>query len=126
MTEMYGDVYEFLDEGDSQVSSAVYGGEDVLIIEFEPTITVVTTPSPEFIDLTETGPGGGGGVTSYTHIQSIAAATWTVVHNLNTVRTPQIVLDSAPDEIVYTSVEVIDLDTLVLTFDSPVTGKAYL
>lgn len=127
MTEMYGDTYEFLDEGDSQVSSATYGGEDVLIIEFEPEITVVNTPSPEFIDLTEVGPGGGGGgITHYTHVQTTPAATWTVNHNLNGVRNPAVVLDSAPNEILWCDVEVVSQNQLVIQFDSPVTGKAYL
>lgn len=68
------------------------------------------------------GPMGG----TYTHVQQDALATWTVTHNLGIARHPTIVLDSAPNELAFASVEVIDLNTLSIEFDSPVTGTAYL
>lgn len=105
MTVMYGDIYEFLEDAAT---------------------TVVETENPEFVDLIEAGPSGGSGGGHYTHTQSVAAATWTVSHNLNAVRDPAVVLDSEPDRIVYPDVTVVDLNTISISFDSAVTGKAYL
>ncbi len=117
---------EFLD--DDTVSLVEVNGSPAFELVIEEQVEVESLTFG--IDLEFEGPpfypAGGGDSGHYTHIQSVAASTWTVTHNLNTVRTPDVVLDSATDEIVYTSVEVIDLNTLALTFDSPMTGKAYL
>lgn len=126
MTEMYGDTYEFLDEGAAGLSTATYQGEDVLIIEFEPSTTVLETQAPEFIDLTEIGPGGGsGGVTTFTHIQSSPASTWIITHNLGRPKEPVVILDNQPTLPVWTDVEHGSINQTTLTFPEPVTGKAY-
>lgn len=113
---------------DDTVSLVEANGSPVFELVIEEQVTVAALQFG--VDLEFEGPpfypATGGGAGSYVHTQSVAAATWTVVHNLGTVRTPQVVLDSAPTEIVYTNVEIIDLNTIALTFDSPVTGKAYI
>lgn len=73
------------------------------------------------------GPAGPPGGAGYTHHQATPAASWVIHHNQNRVVTPTIVLDTGGfGEVVYTDVEILDLDTITLDFPAPVTGYAYL
>jgi len=61
---------------------------------------------------------------TYTHTQGSASATWTITHNLN--RFPAVtVVDSGNSEII-PNVVYTNANTLVVSFDSPTSGKAYL
>ena len=73
-------------------------------------------------------PSGGGAIEEAraVHVQTTPSSSWLFNHGLGIVQQPVVVLDSAPDEASYTDVEVIDLNTLALSFDTAVTGKAYL
>lgn len=62
---------------------------------------------------------------TYSYHQTAPAATWTITHNLHSWTTPTILLDSDPDSPVLTDVAIVDGDTQVLTFPSPVTGWAH-
>jgi hypothetical protein len=62
--------------------------------------------------------------TTHMHVQDVAAATWTINHNLN--RYPQVtIVDSAGSEVIgditYTS-----LNTVTATFGGAFGGRAYL
>ena len=62
-------------------------------------------------------------VITYTHEQSVAAATWNVTHNLG--RYPSVtVVDSAGSKIVG-DVQYTSENTLTLTFSAPFAGTAY-
>lgn len=70
------------------------------------------------------GPAGPSGGT-WAHHQINAAAQWTVTHNLGVPTGPVILLDSDPTVQVYTHLDHIDENTVMITFPSPVTGWAY-
>lgn len=72
----------------------------------------------------EPGAPGSGGDLSYTHVQDVAATTWTIDHNLG--KYPSVgVVDSAgtlvEGEVRYTSTS-----QCVLSFSAPFAGKVYL
>ena len=61
---------------------------------------------------------------TYVFEQGIAAATWTIVHNLN--KYPSVtVIDSAGDQ-VFANLNYVDENELVLDFGAEFSGKAYL
>lgn len=69
------------------------------------------------------GPPGGGAGATYTHTQSVAAAVWTVPHNLG--RYPSItVVDNLGGQL-YPDVRYIDTDIAQITHSVPLTGRAY-
>lgn len=73
------------------------------------------------------GPQGPTGATGgvYEHVQSSAAATWTITHNLGTRAFFVVFLDSDPTVQCFTDQTHPDLNTTVLEFPSAVSGKAY-
>ena len=61
---------------------------------------------------------------TYVFEQGIAAATWTIVHNLN--KYPSVtVIDSSGDQ-VFANLNYVDENELVLDFGAEFSGKAYL
>lgn len=82
MTEMYGDIFEFLDDGVYETSESTYNGEDVLVIEVEPERTVVEADAPEYVDLTEVGPTSEFGLSSenatFTHVGLLSVGVGTI------------------------------------------------
>jgi len=99
-------------------SSVVTSGRNVRQI-------IVTAPGPQ-------GPGGIDGIqsdeiialVSYTHNQSSAASTWTVVHNLNFF--PNVTVFDSADTQVEGNVVHTNETTLAITFSSAISGKAHL
>lgn len=67
-----------------------------------------------------------GGASRFVHTQTTPASSWTLHHGLGTAQAPTVVLDSEPNAVSWTDMEVIDQNTMALSFDSAVTGKAYL
>lgn len=87
-----------------------------------PSITPDTAPNGEpQVVVPVVGPAGPPG-SSYSHQQTIPAATWTVQHNLH--RKPAVVLflDENPAEPVYTDVTYPDADTVVIEWPTAVAG----
>jgi Major tropism determinant N-terminal domain len=70
------------------------------------------------------GSGGGGGGEAYRHVQSSAATTWTVPHNLS-FRPNVAAVDSTGRQIVPGAVDYTSSTTVVLTFSAAVGGEAY-
>jgi hypothetical protein len=64
-------------------------------------------------------------VESYHHIQSTAATTWTIPHNLG-FRPNVTVEDSTGTDIVPGTIVYTDANTVTLTFSAAVGGDAYL
>ena len=61
---------------------------------------------------------------TYTHLQPLPSATWSVVHNLNTF--PSVtVLDSA-NEVILGDVRYVDANNIQLIFTAAFSGVAYL
>lgn len=65
-----------------------------------------------------------GGQSSYLYTQTIPAKTWTIVHNMN--KYPAINIFDSYNNICYTNVEYVDLNTINIYFNIDMTGKVYL
>ena len=67
---------------------------------------------------------GGRGDLTYEHVQSAAATTWNVTHNLN--KKPSVSIADSADNILYGEITHIDLNNLVITLSAATSGKAYI
>jgi hypothetical protein len=102
---------------------------EILAEEAQDSVLVEQVQETEIVELGQQGPpgpqgppGGGAGAT-YTHIQSPAAAVWTVAHNLG--RYPSItVVDNLGGQL-YPDVRYADADIVQITHSVPLTGRAY-
>lgn len=70
------------------------------------------------------GPPGSGGDINYEHRQEVASSVWTINHNLGKI--PAVAVIDSGNTIVYGDIVYPDLNTVILTFSSEFTGKAYL
>lgn len=68
----------------------------------------------------------GGDDSRFTFVQPAPAALWTIVHNMGTKPAVTFVVDSSPDEPVFTDYDYIDDNTIQVEWPSPESGKAYL
>lgn len=59
----------------------------------------------------------------YTHSQSVASASWSVTHNLNT--KPSVTIVNSLEEVVYAEIEYTSDNAVTITFSSAQSGKAY-
>lgn len=86
------------------------------------------TKSVEVITVGIQGPPGPPGPSSpgqtYTFNQGTPAATWTIAHNLG--QYPSVTVVDSGGTVVGGDVEYIDLNNLVVSFNLPFGGKAYL
>ena len=64
--------------------------------------------------------------TRYTHTQVVAAATWTITHNLGTKPAIVFELDSDPNGMVLTDITYPNLNTAVVEWPTAESGKAYI
>ncbi|EZP56411.1 hypothetical protein [Delftia sp. RIT313] len=116
----------------SESSAAVIERQTSVVVTREGGKThVVQQPAPPAVVVTRgipgpqgpQGPPGGGAGATYTHIQSAAAAVWTVAHNLG--RYPSItVVDNLGGQL-YPDVRYVDADIVQITHSVPLTGRAY-
>lgn len=65
-----------------------------------------------------------GGDKNYTHVQSNAATTWTITHNLN--KKPAVSIVDSADNVIIGQVQHTDLNNLTITLSSATSGKAYI
>jgi hypothetical protein len=72
------------------------------------------------IHVTASGPQG------YEHVQNVAATIWVVTHNKHTMRIQWSIYDGGFTSILPDKVQVIDLDTVQITFGAPQSGYAML
>lgn len=65
---------------------------------------------------------------SYTHVQASASATWTIAHNLNSAPICDVVQDDGGiwSRILPENVEHVDLNNMIITFSTPISGVARL
>ena len=66
----------------------------------------------------------GIGDKNYIHTQSSASATWTVTHNLN--KFPSVTVVDSANNVVMGAVEMINLNSITITFTASFSGKAYI
>jgi hypothetical protein len=81
------------------------------------------------VTISETGPQGPAGAAdptslAYAHTQNVASQTWTIVHGLNFI--PNITVVDSGGTVVEGSYNYPDANTVVLSFSSAFSGKAYL
>lgn len=65
-------------------------------------------------------------VRAYEHIQLLPATTWAVVHGQNTRRIQITIWDNLDEVIMAESIHIADLNTVSISYHSPVTGRAIL
>jgi hypothetical protein len=98
-------------------------------------ISLNVTETPVTVTLGTSGPQGPQGEPgapgevlysdlSYVHIQSVAQSTWNITHGLQFV--PNITVIDSAGTVVEGSYEYPNNNSVVLTFSSPFSGKAYL
>lgn len=61
---------------------------------------------------------------TYVHNQTVAAATWTITHNLD--KKPSVTVVDSADSVVVGDVAYLDNNSLMVTFVGAFSGKAYL
>lgn len=113
------------------------GTEDLFIQCFNSTDDLIQT-NVQIIDsnnvLVDVSPAASGRVHflkadksyTYTHLQSTAAATWTVNHNFNNADLLVCCYDASGNIILPDTVEWVDNDTTEITFSSALSGKAII
>lgn len=60
---------------------------------------------------------------NFVHIQSVPSAIWTVTHNLN--KYPAVSITDSANEEVIGEVNYVDLNTVIIEFSAPFSGKAF-
>lgn len=77
---------------------------------------------------TGTGPGPGvpGNAEGFLFIQNIASTVWTVPHNQATDLLLTQVYTTAGDMLIPDEISLLDINTVEITFGSPITGRAHL
>lgn len=66
----------------------------------------------------------GGGVRKAVLPVVIAASTWTIEHNLNSENVIVQIFDDTKSVVIPNSIQIIDADTVVVTFSTAITGTA--
>lgn len=70
------------------------------------------------------GPPGPAGDVSYVYTQAVVSAVWTIAHNLG--KFPSISVVDSGGSAVIPDVRYVDASSVVVSFASPTSGKAYL
>tara|TARA_R110000796_G_C14246568_1_gene397980 strand:- start:62 stop:385 length:324 start_codon:yes stop_codon:yes gene_type:complete len=97
------------------------GGTTVSGITTTTSSVAVKQPS---INVSVGGVIGGGDDANYVHSQEMVSDTWTVNHNLN--KYPSVTIVDSGDNVLYTEIEYIDVNTLEVRFEASTSGKAYI
>lgn len=109
-----GNLVSVVIEGDA-INSFVNTDLAVVSIETIPVIVnMINTPGLQVFN---------GENQTYTHIQNIAAAIWTVAHNLNT--RPKVTVCDHLDRVIEPDIEYIDANIVRITHASAITGFVY-
>lgn len=101
----------------------INSGEGISIGGITTTTSSVAIKQPS-INVSVGGVIGGGDDAHYVHNQEMVSTTWTVEHNLN--KYPSVTVVDSGDNVLYTEIEYIDLNTLEVRFEASTSGKAYM
>ncbi len=69
-------------------------------------------------------PGGGASAFGFSHEQLSADDTWTITHNANTLNVTVTIFDDSQEQVIPNSVQIINVNTVEVTFGSPMSGRA--
>lgn len=105
---------------DPQAIRPGIGAQD---ISFTPAGTIVSTNVQDAIEELAQEIISGNGDAHYTHIQNSPSMTWLVEHNLG--KRPAISIEDSAGTEVEGGVEVVDINTVRLTFSAAFSGKAH-
>jgi len=72
------------------------------------------------------GTGGTGNVSGYEHVQSVDSVQWLVTHNMNSFRCQVTVYDDDWEVIIPDKIKIIENNTLLVMFSSPISGRAMI
>lgn len=72
------------------------------------------------------GPGPGPVASGYTHIQSVAATTWTITHSAGTTNLIYQLYDSSFNQVLPDNFQIIDGNTVEVTLNVAMTGRVHL
>lgn len=61
---------------------------------------------------------------TYTHVQTTAATTWNIIHNLG--KTPSITIFNSANELSFGNIEYLNDNQMRVTFSAAISGKAIL
>lgn len=110
---------------ENPVQVAVDNSNVVLNVTETPVIVELGTSGPQG---PQGNPGAPGEVLyadlSYVHIQSVASSTWNITHNLHFI--PSITVVDSAGTVVEGTYDYPSSTSVVLSFSSPFSGKAYL
>lgn len=87
-------------------------------VDIEPLIPQIT------VTLEKAIPVGGGSASTFTWVQSIPLAVWTIAHNLN--RYPSVTVVDTTGTKIEPDISYTDSTTIQITFGAAYAGKAYL
>lgn len=65
-----------------------------------------------------------GNLVGYEHIQTYNSATWNIVHNKNSMRSQVTIYDEDMEQILPEQVKIIDVNNILVSFSTPISGKA--
>lgn len=85
-----------------------------------------TDGSGQVVPVGTPGTGGGGNVTGYEWIQAVPADIWHIPHNKGSSRIQVTIWDPINEMIWSDTVKIVDPNTVVIIFNSPVSGRAIL
>jgi hypothetical protein len=102
-------------------------GIDILPISTLPGATNVQQALEQINNKADSGGGGSGsfaGVYGYSHIQTTASSSWTIIHNRGTFRAQVTIYDINWEQIIPEQVKVIDNNTVLVSFAAALVGRA--
>ena len=85
---------------------------------------LIFTLGPNLVTWTELMLSGGGSNNTFIWTQMVSSTVWNIVHNLN--KYPSVVTTDSVDRVIMGDVQYIDMNTVQVTFNYMISGKAFL
>lgn len=101
----------------------VKSGDSVTLGGVQTKVQTATIAQPS-VNVTVTGVVGGVADAHFVHAQNENSSEWEVEHNLG--KYPSVTVIDSGDNVIYTEVQYIDLNNLVIRFNGATSGKAYM
>jgi len=101
----------------------VNSGDSITIGGVQTQVQTATIYQPS-VNVSVTGVIGGASDAHYVHAQNENSETWTVEHNLN--KYPSVMVIDSGNNVIYTEVQYLSINTLEIRFNGATSGKAYM
>jgi len=101
----------------------VNSGDSITIGGVQTQVQTATISQPS-VNVSVTGVIGGASDAHYVHAQNENSETWTVEHNLN--KYPSVMVIDSGNNVIYTEVQYLSINTLEIRFNGATSGKAYM